>query len=209
MIRLPKYVTREGDRYILRHPSGAVVNLGSSLKEARAQYKDLAPRLNLTNEHTVAAYRRQTEGLWGRVEVREKAHCWPWIGPVNKDGYGYFRGQWSHRLAWSEHNQQPIPAGMVVRHSCDNPGCCNPWHLLVGTNLDNVQDRNERGRTARGARNGRARLTEEQVLAIYCDPSPYSEIATRASVSISAVSDIKTGRNWGWLTGEGNSHEAP
>lgn len=209
MIRLPKYVFREGDRYVLRHPSGAIVNLGNSLKDAKALHKEIVPKLKITKEVTAAAYQRQHGSLWGMVDIKGRSQCWMWTGPVNKDGYGYFKGQWAHRLAWMEHNQMPIAEGGVIRHSCDNPGCCNPWHLEIGTPQDNVRDRDTRGRTAKGQQNGRARLVEEDVLQIFLDPSPYSDIARRFSVTTSTVCDIKTGRNWGWLTGAGNSHGVP
>jgi len=50
-----------------------------------------------------------------------------------------------HRIVWSIHNG-PIPEGLVVRHSCDVPRCIEPAHLLIGTQLDNMRDKRERGR---------------------------------------------------------------
>ena len=57
-----------------------------------------------------------------------------------------------HRLAWELFNAEPIPDGLYVLHSCDNPGCCNPNHLRVGTAADNANDRETRGRANRGPR---------------------------------------------------------
>lgn len=75
-------------------------------------------------------------------------------------GYGVFsRGHvnvLAHRDAWEKANEQPIPAGMVVRHSCDNPPCINPDHLLLGTQADNMRDKVLRGRTST---NGNERKT--------------------------------------------------
>jgi hypothetical protein len=55
-----------------------------------------------------------------------------------------------------------IPKGMVIRHKCDNPACCNIEHLEIGTPLDNVNDMIERGRKAiniiRGTQNGQSKL---------------------------------------------------
>lgn len=45
-----------------------------------------------------------------------------------------------HRVAWEAHNAEPIPEEMVVMHTCDNPACCNPNHLRLGTQLENIQD---------------------------------------------------------------------
>ena len=54
--------------------------------------------------------------------------------------------QYLHRLMWEAHNAEPIPEGMVVRHTCDNTRCCNPNHLVIGTQQENVDDMYERGR---------------------------------------------------------------
>jgi hypothetical protein len=56
----------------------------------------------------------------------------------------------AHRIAWMLSNQHPIPDGMVVMHRCDNPRCCRPDHLLVGTQAENIADRVAKGRSARG-----------------------------------------------------------
>ena len=46
-----------------------------------------------------------------------------------------------HRIAWEIYNAQPIPPGMIVLHRCDNPKCCNPAHLMLGTHSLNAEDR--------------------------------------------------------------------
>jgi len=83
--------------------------------------------------------------------------CWPWAGPLDRKGYGvifHVGGQtgpnWSaHRAAWTL-LVGPIPAGMHVLHTCDNPPCCNPAHLFLGTNDDNVADMVAKGRQRSG-----------------------------------------------------------
>lgn len=71
-----------------------------------------------------------------------------------------------HRLVYCQHNNVSLEsiAGLVVRHTCDNPRCVNPEHLIIGTQLDNIADRCKRGRTVvpHGATHHNATLTDEQ-----------------------------------------------
>lgn len=96
--------------------------------------------------------------------------CWPWTGNVDKDGYGALpfegRNYRPHRLAWQDANGSLIPEGIVVRHTCDNPPCCNPAHLILGTQADNIGDAVRRGRWVHGESHGRMKLTTVQVDAI-------------------------------------------
>ena len=55
-----------------------------------------------------------------------------------------------HRAAYEIHYAEPIPEGMVVMHTCDNPSCCNPHHLRLGTQAENVRDCVQKGRRYRG-----------------------------------------------------------
>lgn len=83
----------------------------------------------------------------------EKVNCWLWTRSRDKNGYGKFQypspsGQVhvrAHRWAY-EHFVGPIPDGMQVCHTCDNPPCVNPAHLWLGTNQDNDQDKRNKGR---------------------------------------------------------------
>jgi len=73
--------------------------------------------------------------------------CWEWRGATDPQGYGYFgagnRRYRAHRLAF-ELTYHPIPENLVVRHYCDNPACCRPDHLELGTHQDNSNDYWER-----------------------------------------------------------------
>lgn len=80
--------------------------------------------------------------FWSLMEKRGQDECWPWIGKKTKDGYGEI---WvgktpfiASRVAWALANQKQ-PEGFVC-HSCDNPVCCNPKHLWLGSPKDNVSD---------------------------------------------------------------------
>lgn len=78
--------------------------------------------------------------------------CWNWTGAKSSEGYGHFtyflKTYSAHRTAYEVFNNIKIPEGMLVLHSCDNPACCNPKHLRLGTNKDNSVDRDLRGRWA-------------------------------------------------------------
>jgi hypothetical protein len=71
--------------------------------------------------------------------------CWEWRGNRNNRGYGKLGKIYAHRVAY-ELASGPIPSGLEVMHSCDNPPCCNPAHLSVGTHADNMQDMARKGR---------------------------------------------------------------
>lgn len=84
------------------------------------------------------------EGRW----TVDTSGCWLWIGD-KRNGYGSVwvngRRDYAHRAIYTEF-VAPIPAGLVVRHSCDTRACVNPTHLLIGTQADNLHDMAERGR---------------------------------------------------------------
>jgi hypothetical protein len=124
----------------------------------------------MTQWNKVPAWQR----LWGSVTEAPVDLCWEWKPKSRlKSGYGRItvnkRQMLAHRAAW-EFAFGEIPTGMLVRHKCDNPSCCNPFHLELGTDQDNYNDMVERGRrifaSAKGERNCKAKLTEKEVLKI-------------------------------------------
>lgn len=113
--------------------------------------------------------------FWGNVDVGDADACWEWRGYVNPDGYGRVRDDdgklaGTHRVAYRlEHGSVPNSqtGDLRVLHHCDNPPCCNPAHLYLGTQKDNARDRSQRGRGGgskiAGERNPSAKLTQAQV----------------------------------------------
>ena len=109
------------------------------------------------------------ERFWARVHKTET--CWLWHGKLSGTKpwlYGEFNNNGNriraHRFSWELHNGN-IPVGMLVCHHCDNPPCCNPAHLWLGTSKDNAADRDAKGRQEffKGEDHNMARLTESDV----------------------------------------------
>ncbi|MBK7086996.1 MAG: HNH endonuclease [Flavobacteriales bacterium] len=93
--------------------------------------------------------------------------CWLWHGTKHAYGYGVFLLPGdvpvrAHRYAY-ERVHGPIPDGLVVMHSCDNPPCVNPAHLSLGTRDDNNRDMSQKRRNRSGATHHWTKLTDEQV----------------------------------------------
>jgi hypothetical protein len=137
--------------------------------------------------------------------------CWLWLEGLNGGGYGwctvYDAPQLAHRISYAiykgfigkDDNGDPL----CVLHRCDMPSCVNPDHLFLGSYQDNADDRGRKGRTraGRGVRHWRAKLTEEQVRAIFIDQRSCNQLALIFGVSKSTVLLIKQGRSWRHITG--------
>lgn len=79
-----------------------------------------------------------------RIRINNKVGCWEWTGELDDKGYGLVKGTdilvgSAHRMSWRAHYGK-IPYGLLVCHTCDNPACCNPKHLYLGTAKDNNYD---------------------------------------------------------------------
>lgn len=143
--------------------------------------------------------------------IDKTGHCWEWIGPKDRDGYGQLtlgkRGTQvrAHRYSW-ELSNGPIPEGMFVLHRCDNPSCVNPRHLFLGTQTDNMRDMVAKGRgpDVSGESNPRAKLSREDVRQIirharhvpHHKGLTHQELAKRFGVSKSLISQIAQKRIW-------------
>lgn len=129
--------------------------------------------------------------------------CWPWTGSRTVEGYGrvhlLHQNFPAHRLVYELHYGTP-PAGRLVCHKCDNPICCNPAHLFLGTNADNLRDMAEKQRSSKGERNGRAKLSADdvrQIRALYAEGGwTQQQLAHRFGVTQTVVGEIARRTIW-------------
>lgn len=147
-----------------------------------------------------------TDQFWEHVDASGgPGACWPWLN--GHDGYGYGtleRGEQTyqaHRVAYALAHG-PLPTGLYVLHHCDNPPCCNPAHLFLGTQADNMADMASKGRGRSGNRPGaesnNAKLTAAQVAEIRAryPAETQRKLATEFDVHPSAISRIIAGKRW-------------
>lgn len=150
--------------------------------------------------------------LWSKVVRGEGDGCWLWKGAVDDNGYGVLSvgaGELdrAHRVAWRLTNGE-IPDGEFVCHDCpggDNPGCCRPSHLYLGTQFDNMQDAAAKGRIRlpglHGERHPQARLTEASVADIRARYTgkrrEQSKLAREFGVTQATIHRVV--KNKGWL----------
>jgi len=144
------------------------------------------------------------ERFWSKVNKAGEDDCWEWNGSCNNNGYGRFylnnKMQRAHRVSW-ELTNGPIPAGMHVLHTCDNPKCVNPAHCFLGTPQDNMDDKVRKKRQAKGVLHGRAKLTENEVKLIRELYQPYGQyntytLAKLFGVGQRTISDIINNKTW-------------
>lgn len=129
--------------------------------------------------------------------------CWVYRGHITKAGYGAYRtptaNKLAHRMMWEIMNG-PIPKGMCVCHSCDNPPCCRPDHLWLGTQPENVKDMWSKGRGRPGTRRGElcntAKLSASDILNIRLSNKKASELAAIYSVSSVQIRNIQQRKQW-------------
>ena len=169
--------------------------------------------------------------FWSKVDKNgptpahcpELGPCWVWTAASMPGGYGAFRIVPSrlvraHRVSWEIAYARPVPAGLLVLHSCDNPPCVNPAHLFIGSYKDNMQDAARKGRLnfpphvrargdrsgarlhperlARGEAHGNAKLTESLVRRIRTAVGEQRQIAKKFGVCQATVSQIRRRVRW-------------
>jgi hypothetical protein len=180
----------------------------SSLLRRSPLRKVSSKRQRELREYTKPLSEAQVASFWSRVD--KSGSCWIWTkgknGKDEKSAYGivWFNGyrHKCHRLAFRL-IKGPIPEGLLVCHTCDNPPCCNPAHLFVGTPKDNSDDARAKGRLHRemGSARYNAILTEEAVAEIKAGAPTRRYgwgrmMARKYGVCPTAINNVIRGRRW-------------
>lgn len=143
---------------------------------------------------------KEIERFWSKVDRPAPDACWEWQAGKFSQGYGAThisrKVVYAHRVSYEIHNG-PIPDGLFVCHSCDNPACVNPAHLWLGTQAENMHDCQAKGRSARKAARRNVPLTDAEVQAIRERSGERgSALAKEFGVSPSLISRIIHRTRW-------------
>lgn len=130
------------------------------------------------------------DDFWKRVDKRGPDECWLFQGSTTSSGYGQWRygnkRPGAHRVAFSL-SKGAIPEGLIVMHSCDNRPCCNPTHLSLGTQSDNMQDMVRKGRSTAGDNHPMIKIPDADLplvkAAYFRDGATKSSVAKQFGVS--------------------------
>jgi hypothetical protein len=151
---------------------------------------------------------RPPKDPWERIMCKiiknEITGCWEWTGSRHNTGYGQFEIKGKsvrvHRFSLERKLCRKLEQYEVTRHMCNNPPCCNPDHLEVGTQQDNVDDRTKAGvhkaKAPRGEKNWNAKLSDLQISEIRAFQGMYTqlELANMYGVHIVHISRIHNNR---------------
>ncbi|HSH02044.1 MAG TPA: HNH endonuclease [Anaerolineae bacterium] len=160
--------------------------------------------------------------FWEKVDTDDESGCWLWVAAKKKGGYGVFRISkrvyTASRLAWVYANNIDVPPTLKVMHLCDNPACCRPDHLTVGTQHSNMTDMRMKGRATyvNGEAHGGTSLTAKQVIAMRREYAQGNmtqrELAEKHGIPKGTLASILAGDNWkrvgGPIVKRGNKAEA-
>lgn len=141
--------------------------------------------------------------FWSKVQVLGPHDCWEWTAAVRRkdEGYGAFwmdgRHQPASKVAWIL-THGDLPVGLQVLHRCDNPPCCNPAHLFIGTSQQNNADKVKKMRHVFGERVVTCRLTPAQVKEIrkLKKTKTGPEIAELFGITVAYVGEICRRESW-------------
>ena len=132
--------------------------------------------------------------VFKHIDMRGNDECWPWKGKVNaKDGRPYFtidrKRRPSYVIVLEAFSGTKQTEGQVARHTCDNPICCSPHHLVWGTHQDNMDDMKERDR------HGLPKTVVRAIRGLLDNGRKHQDIAKLYGVSRETITAINNGRS--------------
>ncbi len=150
------------------------------------------------------------ERMLALTKIGTDNECWLWRGHrIKRGGYGQISVKVNgrrtvrraHKVAWELAHNTPVPAGLVIRHTCDVTNCVNPRHLILGTQVENLADMRAKGRGSpppdlSGTKHPLSKLTPQkikQARAWKAEGLTYTDIGKRLGVSRQCVSGAVRG----------------
>lgn len=151
--------------------------------------------------------------LWSKVDKRNDNECWNWLGYKNEQGYGrvmindysYYAHRVIYNLAYPNVITLNAPKSSddmgFLLHTCDNPSCCNPNHLFVGTHLDNMRDKVAKGRSPDfgGDKGPRCKLSMSQakeIRELRKSGISAKELAIKFNISLASIKTLLRGKSY-------------
>lgn len=168
---------------------------GHTINKGKALSIDTKKKIGLANARRYPPLKR----FW--ANIRKDKDCWLWVGTKDTNGYGQFsingKSVLVHRFSYEFHKGK-IPKGnwygtKCVLHTCDTPSCVNPHHLVLGSQQDNIKDRDSKMRMARKI----DRKVAEKIRKLYVPRKITQEyLAKKFGISRGSVEDITLNRTW-------------
>lgn len=118
------------------------------------------------------------------VDIKSINECWEWKRGNSYGGYGRYKRQYSHRIAYLFFKGE-IEKGKMICHTCDNKLCCNPSHLYLGTAFDNAKDREQRTSSTK------SRRTKTKIINLIKKGCTPIEISNKLNISLTRVYVVK------------------
>lgn len=154
-------------------------------------------------------HKQTAETFWSRVNVKGEDACWEWTGGCNTQGYGQL--SWDSRIVKAHRVAAWLSGKLVdlspphrrgdthILHQCDNPKCCNPEHLKLGTHEQNMEEARARKRWPSGAKHPQAKLTNNEVQRIrtrYTEGDTQAVLSSTYGVSVLTIGKIVRGESY-------------
>jgi len=187
--------------------------LAKKIKQREYSKKHYAKKKNGNVAKSPGRPANTPEILWSKVDKKGEDECWFWLGYKNEDGYGRVQIKdwqyYAHRVIYN----LAFPGVIEIRapkltdekgfllHTCDNPACCNPKHLWVGTHRDNMEDKVKKNRQKKFPTDSgpRCKLTMQQAREarqLRKEGIPTRELAVRFGISLPSMKTLIRGDSY-------------